>query len=308
MPSRSALLKITVSLVLVVALFFSVDRASLLANFTLLNLKWVPLILFLVVLNYIISSFRWKQLLAIYKNSKGIRVGYLINLYFIGSFFNNFMPTSVGGDVYKIYKLGKKLGSKSDAFGATFMERFSGVGALVFIAIFGFVATFLRGIAGFEDNFYLLGLTIIGLILGFVLGGLAGLKILRALSGKFSKVASVYTSLISYKGQGRVVLIAFLTSFVVQLIAIGTQYLIFVALGTQLDIFRALFIFPLITLASFFIPSLNGIGVQDFLYKFSNIFLFVAEPTAVAASIFYHIARLLVSLIGGVLYALGKAD
>ncbi len=308
MPSKSALLKITVSLVLVITLFFSIDRAALVANFTLLNLKWVPLILFLVILNYIISSFRWKQLLTIYKNSRGVSVGYLINLYFIGSFFNNFMPTSVGGDVYKIYKLGKKLGSKSDAFGATFMERFSGVAALVFIAIFGFATTFLGGIAGFENNFYLLGLIVISLVFGFALGSLVGLKTLRILSGKFSKIDAVYTSLISYKGQGRVVLIAFLTSFVVQLVAIGTQYLIFVALGTQLDIFRALFIFPLITLAGFFVPSLNGIGVQDFLYKFSNSFLFVAAPTAVAASIFYHIARLLVSLIGGVLYALGKAD
>jgi hypothetical protein len=55
------------------------------------------------------------------------------------------MPTSIGGDVFKVYTLGKKLNNVSDAFSATFMERFTGLISLVFIAIFGLIGVVLTG-------------------------------------------------------------------------------------------------------------------------------------------------------------------
>ena len=111
-----------------------------------------------------------------------------------------------------------------------------------------------------------------------------------------------------YKGKNKVLLIAFLTSFIVQFLAIFTQYFIFLALGVRLPLFYSLFVFPVITLASFFIPSLNGVGVQDALYVQLFQVVYIIPELALSASILYHLFRLGVSLIGGVLYAAGKAD
>ncbi|MFC1621916.1 lysylphosphatidylglycerol synthase transmembrane domain-containing protein [Patescibacteria group bacterium] len=99
--------KIVVSSVLLGIILWRVDKPMLVENIKLLDLRYVPFIFILIALNYIVGSFRWKALL-IHKNSEHVTVPYLTSLYFIGAFFNNFMPTSVGGDVYKVYRLGKK--------------------------------------------------------------------------------------------------------------------------------------------------------------------------------------------------------
>ena len=302
---KKFLIKIVISSILIALLFTGIDVKSFFNSIGLLNWRYVPLIISLIVLNYVISSVRWKYLL-IHKNNDKVSLNYLISLYFVGSFFNNFMPTSVGGDVYKIYRLGKKIGSNSNAFTATFMERFTGLMSLVFISMIGFIGTVASYNRSIEGNVYriLIASGIFSLL--FVFSFLLFLKVINIFKSKFKRVSQVYDSIYIYKDRKDVLGIAVISSFIVQFLAILSQYLIFVSLGKNLDIYRTMFIFPIITMATFFIPSLNGIGVQDFLYKFSNNFLFIAEPVAIAGSVLYHLFRLFVSLFGGVLYAFNK--
>jgi len=111
-----------------------------------------------------------------------------------------------------------------------------------------------------------------------------------------------------YKGNWQLISKVFVLAVIVQLISVLTQYTLFLSLGIKIDPFFALFAFPVITLATFFIPSLNGIGVQDALYMTLFSMLGVPQELSLAASVLYHLFRLGVSLVGGVLYALGKAD
>ncbi len=288
---KNLILKIIVSSALLAIIFFQIDLNTLVKNFSLLNPVYIPFIILLLIANYVFSSIRWKALL-IFNNSHHIRLKYLIHLYFTGAFFNNFMPTSIGGDVYKVYKLGKKTGNTVDAFSATFMERFTGVLALVFISIFGLIRH--------------LGLWGAILLVIFIFGIIIGFYLFSFLSGQSEKIKKIYDSLNAYRGKNLVLTTAMATSFVVQIIAIATQYLIFVAMGIDLPFIHALIVFPIITLASFFIPSLNGIGVQDSLYMKLFLIVGIAEPVSLSASIIYHLFRLGVSLIGGIIYAMGK--
>lgn len=285
------ILKVFVSSALLGLIFYRVDIEALKQNVSAMNPNYIFFIVLLLILNYVVSSFRWKSLL-IFKSAKKISVKYLIYLYFTGSFFNNFMPTSIGGDVYKVFKLGKKMNNTVDAFSATFMERFTGVIALVLISVVSLINLF--------------GLWGVILLLGFLLGLVVGFYALSFLSAKSEKIKKIYDSLVTYRGENKVLFWAFLTSFVVQILAIATQYVIFLALGIELPIFYALFVLPVITLAGFFIPSLNGVGVQDALYMQLFLSVGVAEPLSLSASLLYHMFRLAVSLIGGVLYAMGK--
>ncbi len=287
------LLKIVVSGGLLTIIFFRVDKESLVESIRILDFRYAPVIVLLLILNYIVGAIRWKSLL-VHKNSDKVGIPYLINLYFIGAFFNNFMPTTIGGDVYKVYKLGKKINSTVDSFSATFMERFTGVIALVLISVVSLMQ--------------LLGLWGVILLVGFILSILAGFVVLSFLSTKYEKLKKIYDSMTLYREHKKVLLWAFITSFLIQLFAIFTQYFVFKALGVDLPIVYSLFVFPIITLASFFIPSLNGVGVQDALYMRFFLTVGVVEPVSLSASIIYHLFRLGVSLIGGVLYGLGKDD
>jgi len=289
------LLKIVISGSLLTYIFMKNDITleKVVSSAKMIDLRFAPLIFLLIVLNYIVGAFRWKSLL-IHGNAEKITVKYLINLYFIGAFFNNVMPTTVGGDAYKVFKLGKKINNTVDAFSATFMERFTGVIALVFISVVALVR--------------LLGLWGVILLIGFFLSIVVGYIVLGFLSKKFEKLKKLYDSISAYRGHTKVVWWAFLTSFIIQLFAIFTQYFVFKALGIDLPLDYSFFIFPVITLAGFFIPSINGLGVQDAMYMEMFGKVGVATTLSLSASIIYHLFRLSVSLVGGVLYAMGKDD
>lgn len=275
-------------------LFFKIykQRAQLVTNFQLLDWRFVPLIIVSIAINYFISSIRWKSLLSIYPNTKNVSVWYLNALYFMGSFFNNFMPTSIGGDVYKVYRLGKKIGNTTDAFSATFMERFTGVISLVLISIISL--------------YKIMGYTVILFVVWFFLAILIGYKILGLVSRKYTKLGKIYTSLSAYNGNWKVWTYSLLTSFVVQLMSILSQYLVFYAIGVKIPIFYALGIFPVINLIGFIIPSLGSFGVQDTAYASLFALIGITAVTSLSASILFHAFRLFTSLIGGLLYLLVK--
>lgn len=291
--SKKTLFKLIVSFTLFTIILLNIDKEILLTNLSKVNMWYVPLIIILIILNYVVSSFRWKQLL-IFKNSEKVSLQYLINLYFIGSFFNNLMPTSIGGDVYKVVKLGKKIDSNVNAFSATFMERFTGVLVLILISL--------------VSMYNQIGVYVFPMIFLFILGIWLGLLVLKFLGGKFKFFTKIHESLSVYKNSKNIVVMALLSSLLVQLIAIFSQYFVFSSLDVSVSIAYAMLVLPFITLMGFFIPSLNGIGVQDALYI--SMFGFVGVPAEVclSASILYHMFRMFVSLIGGVLYAMGKAE
>jgi uncharacterized protein (TIRG00374 family) len=62
-----------------------------------------------------------------------------LELYFLGMFYNFFIPGGIGGDAYKVYILNKKLGWELKKITSTiFNDRLSGLLAIcVLILIFG---------------------------------------------------------------------------------------------------------------------------------------------------------------------------
>ncbi len=287
------------------------DLAGIFENISRMNLSYAPFIILFIVLNYVIGAFRWKQLL-VQEDIQDVSVKYLTNLYFIGAFFNNFMPTSIGGDVYKMYQLGKKIKNAAVGISSTFMERFTGMIALVFVSYAGLLfgmSDFLATLpSAWTSNQLYVTLFKIAAFSGFWVLSVVGFLSLGFLSKRILFLKDIYNAILAYNNEKKVLVIAFLTSFIVQLLSIFTQYFILLSLGITIPITYALFIFPVITLAGFFIPSINSLGVQEFFYKELLFLRGISNPLALGASLLYQFARLLVSLVGGVLYAMGKGE
>ena len=111
------------------------------------------------------------------------------------------MPTSVGGDVFKMVKLGQKIGNQAHAFSATFMERFTGVVALVIVSYYGLFKTLGFWIEQLPPevsaNTYLLLAFKILLFIGFWVAAAVGFLTLKVLSTKISIFEKIYRSLIA---------------------------------------------------------------------------------------------------------------
>ncbi|MGH2727388.1 MAG: lysylphosphatidylglycerol synthase transmembrane domain-containing protein, partial [Actinomycetota bacterium] len=79
------------------------------------------------------SAFRWKA----YLDALELPLSYatLFRLYLVGTFFNAFLPTGIGGDAYKAVRLGRGKESLAPAFASVFLDRFAGVVGMAAIGL-----------------------------------------------------------------------------------------------------------------------------------------------------------------------------
>lgn len=81
----------------------------------------------------VVNAFRLNR----YFTAIGLRLSgwYNLKLYYLGMFYNLFLPGGIGGDGYKIYVLKKHHGLKVvNIFSAVFWDRVSGIFALIFLS------------------------------------------------------------------------------------------------------------------------------------------------------------------------------
>ena len=90
------LAKLAVMAGLLALLYRKVDFADFRAALAGLQWGWLPIIYVLLFVNTVLNSWKWGLLL----RADGIRMslGSLICSHLIGTFFNLFLPSSIGGD------------------------------------------------------------------------------------------------------------------------------------------------------------------------------------------------------------------
>src|SRR5258708_40333814 len=65
----------------------------------------------------------------------------LLRLYFVGTFFNSFLPSGIGGDAYKAVRIGRARGGIASAFASVFLDRFAGFIGLSGLGLLGAITT-----------------------------------------------------------------------------------------------------------------------------------------------------------------------
>lgn len=131
---RSPLLRYAAGIAVVLLLVFVVDVGSVLQSLTQVSFQDVMLILLLSFLLVFVSALKWSLFLRELGNDTGI--ARLMRLYLLGYFVNLLVPSYVGGDIARTVAAGKG-GDKAKAFSATFLERYTGLVAMVVMALAG---------------------------------------------------------------------------------------------------------------------------------------------------------------------------
>lgn len=279
------LLRILISTVLIAYLVQTQDFGKIFSNISNFSPIFLILSLLLLLFGTYISSLRWKTIL---KTSKiDVNVWFLYTLYLKGYFYNNFLPTQMGGDVYKSVSLGNKIKDQSVSLFSVFMDRFSGLVLLLVVGLLG-----IGSLYGFLGVLVSLGMLVIGLALYFPVLNIFAKKIkfLR----KFKEASELF---IKDKQNGSLVLFY---SLLVQIISFTTVYSLFVGLGVWLPLNAVIAFMPIASL-SLLIPSFNGFGTQELVYSFLFANVGVTAAVSITASILNHAVRLTISLIAGVL-------
>jgi glycosyltransferase 2 family protein len=130
-----AIVKLVVSLGLLAVLFSRTDTASLWRSVRSASLPWVLTALALYLLQMLVSTWRWNVLLV----PQGFAIGHrrLLSSYLVATFFNNFLPSNIGGDVVRIRDTAGPAKSKTLAATVVLIDRGIGLLGLVLVAAVG---------------------------------------------------------------------------------------------------------------------------------------------------------------------------
>lgn len=302
----SAYIRIVISMGLLALLFYIMR-----GKYTLIitALRSTNLLLFCAacltfIANIIINTLRLRTLLS----GEQIDVPFLklIELTCIGFFFNNFMPSAIGGDIVKAYYAGKITHSKGKSYLSVFMDRLTGMFSFAIVGLFAVIVSW----NAVTDP------VVKKSVLTFVLiCGIAAVTFLNAGMSHFitsvlskvhfrnigKKILQVYNMLHNYRKKKGVLLKAIMISWVSQLAYFSVVYILFLSVNVPMSFKVVLLIMPLVSVIAL-LPSLGGLGLREgaILVFFGPI---AGSEKAFGVSILLFAILLLISIVGGIIYS-----
>ncbi len=300
-----SLLRVLVSLASVGLLVFMIRKDIPTILQTLQNVNR-PLFIFAVLLflsTVVILARRLKLIFA--AEDLNISLSQACNLTFIGYFFNNFLPTSVGGDIVKAMCAARITGHPVKSVTSVVMDRIFGL--FTFILIPSISLFFMRGSMNPTVPVVVYSFLVFSVLIFFLLFS-------RSLARRFysveralnffklgTKVRQIYDGLHNFRNHKFVIAQAMLLSILGQCVSIMVLYLMALALGAPRNTLVYFFLLiPVVHLISM-LPSLNGLGIREMAYVY---FLknYIGTERAAALGIIWLAVLILLSLIGGMIY------
>jgi uncharacterized protein (TIRG00374 family) len=132
------LVKIIVSAGLIAALVWSVEWSEMYSHVHELRPAPALMAVILLALQYPVSAWKWQQSLQLH--GVDYPFGYLLRVLCIGFFFNNFLPSAIGGDAYRAYRTFEHAARPAHSISAIIVERVMGLVALVLL---GYLSAFI---------------------------------------------------------------------------------------------------------------------------------------------------------------------
>jgi len=307
--SRSLLItlvKAIVSIGLLALLFSRVDVSRLWSVARQASVGWLTFALLLYLAMLLASALRWGVLL----RAQHVRLpfSFLTQSFLVATFFNNFLPSNIGGDVIRIADSAKAAGSKTLATTVVLIDRGLGVLGLALIAATG--ATIMQRMA--------VGPVGPGILwAGFGLGAIVAtpallmpeavtklLQPLRVFHREWvdERIEKLTYALTRFKETPAALAACFAGAVVVQAILV----LFYVAIARSMNIpigFAELAVIVPVSFIVQMVPlSVNGFGIREATFGFYFTRLGLPLESALVVSFVGAALIMLFSLSGGVAY------
>ncbi len=305
------ILKFAVSFGILVLIAFKVDTKELWNILKTANLGYFIGAILVYYMVQAISAYRWYLLL----KPIGLKTKFskILSFYYLGMYFNFFLPTAIGGDAVRVYYLHKEEKRLSDSTASVFLDRDLGMAALLVIA------TLVSSLAGITIRGIALAPIFASICVAFAFANLAifyrpTYNLLHRLL-KYTKMKSVdekvenlFSSVNSYRGQSKLITTAMLLSLIIQLGGVFANVLIAksIAFNTTHGWIDFLVFIPAISLISMNPLSVAGTGWREYSYQifFSSVALNPnqAASKATALGLLWLGLIIATSLPGGIIY------
>jgi uncharacterized membrane protein YbhN (UPF0104 family) len=297
------LLKILVSAGLIGYFLSRIHIEQFLQTFAAAKFSYIALALGVYLVAQGISAVRWATL----ARPLGIKTPFkdLVQYYLIGMFFNLFGPSTVGGDVTRVYYLVKDEEAHAKGRPVTtvhaamsvLMDRAIGMVVLVWLGAFGLLLFPNYAVPQTARTATFL------LALGLLAGALLTPVLKRFLPEDGHHLAvKLRLALRSYRLHSGALLGAGLLSLVVHLIQAWMHTVMGRALDLEVPFSFCLIVYPLVGTFAAIPISLNGLGLREGGYIFLLAVIGIGAEKGIAFGILLFLIVALDSLIGGLLF------
>ncbi|HXE80006.1 MAG TPA: lysylphosphatidylglycerol synthase transmembrane domain-containing protein [Vicinamibacterales bacterium] len=279
-PARRALLfilKLSVSIMLLVILLRRTDAPRLWEYVREASAGWLTAALGIYFLMIVASAWRWGLLLA----AQGVKVpaARLTESFLVATFFNNFLPSNIGGDVIRIADTAPAAKSRTLAAAVVIADRAIGLIGLVLLAAMAATASRWSGREIVSSAVLWLAFAGAGIAAVAVVVApdrtIALLSPLRAIHPGWvgPRLRQLTDVLTRFRESPGPVLSCFAGAVLVQILLVAFYAAVAEGIGVPVSAWHMAVVVPVSFLAQLLPVSLNGLGVREavFSYYFSRL-------------------------------------
>ena len=275
-----------------------------------------PLLLLAFSLNFVgytIAVHRWRLLLR--AQNVEVRFPALLQSYMVAIFFNNFLPSTIGGDAVRAVDSWRFGAGKGAAVAVLFVDRFLGMVALTaFAAAAMLVARTVTATLSLPYLWIVAGgagmLTVVwaifspGNALTRCLRRLAGHGITKRLHALSERIAAAFAP---FRGRADALARALGLSLLLQTNVVLYYFVIARALGLPVPLLDFFLVVPLSLFVMMLPISINAIGIRENVFAFFLAMFGVARSEAIAFAWIAYGMLAVQGMLGGIVYAFRRA-
>lgn len=298
-------LKLTVTLAIFAVAARDVDFSGLLRTIGDASPVFVGACFLVLFALSSVQAFRWHAILF----ALGTRLSYqrIWSIVLMGIFFSQLLPTSIGGDAIRVWKLHRSGTPLAKSFNSVVLDRVSAIIAVVLIIALGISVLFellqdpvMRTMVLLAPALAVCALRLLALIvrypdLGRWFASMLGERMSRTLKGGVRDASAILLS-------PRPMLITLGLSVFMQMAISFSIWILAVGVGARIGFMECIVLVPFVILTSMLPISVAGWGVREGAMVFAFGFAGVDSTTALTISILFGIVVAATGLPGGLLW------
>jgi uncharacterized protein (TIRG00374 family) len=249
-------------------------------------------------------AYRLRFVIQIHDTKLSVAAAYYVNL--IALFFNNVLPSSVGGEMMKAYYLYRNSKGNVFVFSAVVVDRLFGLVTMLLISISTiFFFDSAQGSHKIMGSIVMLAATTITLAIFIfnkkIVDLLCQVHIPLLPAIFIEKIREIYRAMYEYRQHKGIFGTCIALTVVGQTTFIIVNYLLARSLAIDIPLAFFFFFVPILLLMGV-APSVNGIGVREATFLF-YLTEFTTSEKALALSLLTTFFMILVGMISGIIYA-----
>jgi uncharacterized protein (TIRG00374 family) len=290
-------LKAAITISLIWLVLRGVDWVEAVRHLRSLSVVGVALLLAILVLQGVVGAWRWTFTTSVFGTT--LQFPKALRLFFEGIFFNQALPSTIGGDAVRMYRCTQAGMPVSAAVNGVLLDRVGGVSGLLLLIALSQPLAWQR-IPGFGPRLAFLVV---------LASGFAGIVLLLSLASLperwqrwrlVSGIADLSAGARRLYRSPAIVAPVLGLSFVVHVLTVLAVYILATDLGLPVTFWDCLVLIPLVFLVATIPVSIAGWGVREGAMVAALGVLGISTSGAVTLSVLFGLGLIAVGLIGGI--------